>query len=64
MAFWSSYPHYLKPEGKPEWLTTDLVLGLFEGVDNLAAETVSLQNGELSWPTDFDLSQGMFTKLP
>ena len=62
MAFWSSYPHYLKPEGKPEWLTTDLVLGLFEGVDNLAAETVSLQNGELSWPADFDLSRGIFTK--
>jgi len=62
MAFWSSYSHYLKPEGKPEWLTTDLVLDLFEGVGNLAAETVSLQNGELAWPVDFDLGRGMFTK--
>jgi putative transposase len=62
MALWSSFPHYLKPEGEPEWLTTDLVLSIFEGVDNLAAETVSLQRGELAWPTDFDLGRGIFTK--
>jgi putative transposase len=28
---WSSYRYYRRPKGKPAWLTTDVVLGLFGG---------------------------------
>jgi REP element-mobilizing transposase RayT len=60
MAIWSSYPDYLDARRKPDWLTTDLVLSLFGGAENLATETVARQRGELQWPLDFDLARGEF----
>ncbi len=59
-ALWTSYNNYIGSSLTPEWLTTSTVLSLYKSVDNLVAETMGYQTGELSWPSDFDLERGIF----
>ena len=59
-APWSSYSAYIGETRKPEWLTTETVLSLYETLDNMVAETMGYHSGELCWPSDFDLGKGVF----
>jgi len=59
-ALWTSYEAYTGQVPKPDWLTTGTVLSLYEGVDNLIAETLGYHTGELKWPSNFDLERGIF----
>jgi len=59
-AMWSSYTDYVGLSENPVWLTTDVVMSIFETVDALVDETRAYQRGELAWPLDFDLRRGIF----
>ncbi len=63
-AFWSSYTDYLGISGRPEWLSTDVVMGMYGTLEQLETETMAYHRGEVAWPLDFDVRRGIFTSWP
>jgi len=57
---WSSYQAYIGETERPKWLTCDVILSLYQGVDNLVAHTRGLREGSIPWPSDFELERGVF----
>mgnify|MGYP002641360695 CR=1 FL=1 len=61
-SLWCSYTDYVGISRPPEWLSTDVVMAMYESREQLIEETRAYRLGELPWPMDFDVKKGLFTR--
>ena len=59
-VLWSSYQAYIGQLRRPTYLTCEVILSLYGGVDNLIAHVRGLREGSIPWPSGFELKRGIF----